>query len=82
MKLYLSSYRFGCEPNKIIDVKAKNNKFAVFLNALDVSANVVKREKILDRELSGLHYIGLDEILLDKKAMKVLFMVGIALVPV
>lgn len=65
MKLYLSSYRFGDEPQKLADLVGDNNKIAIIPNALDVYTDMARREVGLQREKDGLVQIGLEPEILD-----------------
>ena len=65
MKLYLSSYRFGDEPQKLAELVGGNKKIAIIPNALDVYTDTVRRETGLQREKDGLIQIGLESEELD-----------------
>lgn len=58
MKLYLSSYRLGNNPEKLKDLFGENKKIAVIVNAIDFETRSVRKEK-LDREFSDLKALSL-----------------------
>lgn len=68
MKLYLSSYRFGDEPQKLADLVRDNKKIAIIPNALDVYTDLARREAGLQREKEGLAQIGLQPEVLDLRS--------------
>lgn len=65
MKLYLSSYRLGDQPEKFLEANARNNRVAVIQNAHDRWINPVKRKSVLDREFEDLIGLGLEPVELD-----------------
>jgi dipeptidase E len=65
MKLYLSSYRHGDQPEMFLEPNAQNNRVAVIQNAHDRWTNPVKRKSVLDREYEGLIRLGLEPEELD-----------------
>jgi dipeptidase E len=46
MKLYLSSYRLGDNPKKLIELFSDNKKVALIANAMDFADNAQKKEKV------------------------------------
>ena len=58
MKLYLSSFKIGDHPKKMLFSTA-NDKVAVVQNALDCFSNASKRASHLEREFAELRAIGL-----------------------
>ncbi|HYK08533.1 MAG TPA: Type 1 glutamine amidotransferase-like domain-containing protein [Candidatus Eisenbacteria bacterium] len=58
MKLFLSSYRLGNNPEKLAEFFGENKKVAVIVNAVDFETPEIRKEK-LDRELVDLHTLGL-----------------------
>ena len=65
MKLYLSSYRFGNNPQSLANLVGVNKKIAIIPNALDVYTDLARREAGLQREKEGLIQIGLQPEELD-----------------
>lgn len=59
VKLYLSSYHLGDEPQRLSGLGAKNNRVAVVQNALDAYTEVGRQEIGLQREFADLKAIGL-----------------------
>lgn len=59
MKLYLSSYKFGDNPQALADLIGKNKRIAIIPNALDVYTDLDRRETGLQYEKEGLIKIGL-----------------------
>lgn len=60
MKLYLSSYRLGDNPQKLVDLVGENKKAAVIPNALDFSTDTSKRNEGVQRELDDLKKLGFE----------------------
>lgn len=65
MKLYLSSYKFGDNPQALADLVGENKKIAIIPNALDVYTDIPRREASLQKEKDGLSQIGLTPEVLD-----------------
>ncbi len=65
MKLYLSSYLQGDQPEKFLEPNARNNRVAVIQNAHDCWTDPVKRKSVFDREYEGLIRLGLEPEELD-----------------
>lgn len=65
MKLYLSSYQFGDDPQKLADLFTGNKGVAIVPNALDPYTDTVRREANLKQEMDGLQNIGLTPGILD-----------------
>jgi dipeptidase E len=65
MKLYLSSFRLGDQPEQFLYPHAPNNRVAVIQNAQDHWADPVKRKTWLDREFDDLRGLGLEPVELD-----------------
>ena len=65
MKLYLSSYHFCKEPERLAALAAKNKRVAVVRNALDQYTDSERLAKGLERELIDLRNIGLSPESLD-----------------
>lgn len=59
MKLYLSSYKFGDNPQSLATLIGENKKIAIIPNALDVYTDLDRRSASLHREKDGLLQIGL-----------------------
>jgi dipeptidase E len=60
MKLYLSSYHIGDEPQKLVDLVGNNKKAAVIPNALDFSTDIDRRKASMQREIDDLKKLGLE----------------------
>ncbi len=67
MKLYLSSYKIGDNPQLLADLIGNNKKIAIIPNALDIYTDLVRREASLQREKYSLTQIGLQSEELDLK---------------
>ena len=59
MRLYLSSYRFGSDPARMLCAAAANRRVGVIQNALDGYGDLALRRAQLEREFAGLAGIGL-----------------------
>ncbi|EKE00317.1 MAG: hypothetical protein ACD_22C00047G0003 [uncultured bacterium] len=59
MKMYLSSYRLGNNPEKLVELMGANNKIAVIPNALDFSTDIPRRNEGVQREIDDLNNLGL-----------------------
>ncbi len=59
MKFYLSSFRFGDNPQALADLVGENKNIAIIPNALDVYTDIERRTASLQREKNGLLQIGL-----------------------
>lgn len=59
MQLYLSSYRFGNDPARMLCAAAANRRVGVIQNALDGYSDVPLRRSQLEREFAGLTALGL-----------------------
>jgi len=59
MQLYLSSYRFGNDPVRMLCGTAASRRVGVIQNALDGYTDVPLRRSQLERELAGLAELGL-----------------------
>lgn len=60
MKLYLSSYRLGDNPQKLVELVSENKKVAVIPNALDFSKDIERRNSTVQRELDDLKSLNLE----------------------
>lgn len=58
MKLYLSSYRLGDNPEKLFELFSENKKIAVIANAMDFVGNLERRESV-QNSITELREIGL-----------------------
>jgi dipeptidase E len=65
MKLYLSSYKLGNNPQALADLIGVNKKIAIIPNALDVYTDMYRRTEGIKSEKEGLLQIGLDPEELD-----------------
>lgn len=65
MKLYLSSYKIGDNPQLLAGLVGDNKKIAIIPNALDVYTDMARREAGLQREKNSLIQIGLQPEELD-----------------
>lgn len=54
MKLYLSSFRLGNNPERLVNLLSDNKKAAVVVNAIDDATEEIRKEK-LEQELVDLH---------------------------
>lgn len=59
MKMYLSSYRLGNNPEKLAELVGENKRVAVIPNALDFSNEVERRNEGVQREIDDLNSLGL-----------------------
>lgn len=59
MKMYLSSYRLGNNPEKLLALVGKNKRVAVIPNALDFSNEIERRNEGAQREIDDLNNLGL-----------------------
>ncbi len=59
MKLYLSSFRLGAQPEEILNPNAMNNRVAVIQNAQDCWTDATMRKAVLDEEFKGMESLGL-----------------------
>jgi dipeptidase E len=68
MKLYLSSYKIGNEPDKLLALFSGNRKVGYIPNALDFTgADPQRREKHVASDIQSLSDVGLQAELLDLK---------------
>lgn len=65
MKFYLSSYRLGNDPQRLIEIVGENKRVAVIPNALDFSDDLARREEGILREIDDLKKLGLEPEELD-----------------
>lgn len=65
MKLYLSSYKIGDNPQLLAGLIGNNKKIAIIPNALDVYTDLIRREASIQREKDCLIQIGLEPEELD-----------------
>lgn len=68
MKLYLSSYHFGNEPQKLAELVGDNRKIGIIPNALDQYTDLERRKASLQREADGLSQIGLNPEVIDLRS--------------
>lgn len=59
MKMYLSSYRLGDNPDKLVGLVGINKRVAVIPNALDFSTEIDTRNAGVQREIDDLNKLGL-----------------------
>lgn len=64
MKLYLSSFRLGNNPEQLVELLSSNKKTAVIANAVDEATEIVRKLGV-ERELNDLHSLGLNAEELD-----------------
>lgn len=57
--MYLSSYRLGNNPEKLVRLIGPNKKIAVIPNALDFSTDIPRRNEGVQREIDDLNKLGL-----------------------
>ena len=55
MKLYLSSYKFGDDPNKLAQLASSNKRIALIANALDFSNDTERRLASEQKQIDGLN---------------------------
>ncbi len=68
MKLYLSSYKVGDEPDKLTALFSNNKNVGYVPNALDFTkADVERRRLHIEKDMQSLEQIGLHPVLLDLK---------------
>ena len=60
MKMYLSSYHLGNNPQKLVDMVGKNKETVVISNALDFLTDISRRNESAERELNDLRELGLE----------------------
>jgi dipeptidase E len=58
MKFYLSSFRLGDNPERLVELLTTNKKAAVIVNAIDDATEEIRKEK-LEREISELATLGI-----------------------
>ena len=58
MKLYLSSFRLGNNPERLAKLLSDNKKAVVIVNAIDDSTKEIRKEK-LEREFNDLNTLGI-----------------------
>lgn len=58
MKLYLSSYRLGDNPQELVNLVGENKRTAVIPNALDFSRDLERRKEGIQREMDDLKRLG------------------------
>lgn len=58
MKMYLSSYRLGNNPQLLVDLVGENKKAAVIANALDFSTDLDRRNAGVSQEVVDLKQLG------------------------
>jgi len=67
MKLYLSSYKFGDQPQQLADLIGPNKNIAIIPNALDVYPDGLRKQTGLQAEVDGLTKLGLQPEIVDLK---------------
>ena len=60
MKLYLSSYRLGDNPQRLAELANDNKKVAVIANAMDFLVDEIGRKQSVEREIIDLRNLGLE----------------------
>lgn len=65
MKLYLSSYRLGENPQKLKELAGVNKKAAVIANAMDFLEDETSRKESVDREIADLKTLGFEAVEID-----------------
>lgn len=69
MKFYLSSYKFGSEPEKLVALFSNNKSIGYIPNALDFTqADPQRKKEHIEKDMAGLKEIGLVPTLLDLKS--------------
>ena len=64
MRLYLSSFRFGNEPKKMLSLIKNSGRTAVIMNSMDSAPTDIRAEKLIP-EINGLIDLGLKPVELD-----------------
>lgn len=64
MRLYLSSFRIGDHPERLLELTGTNRRTAVVVNALDHLRPALRQERV-ETELAALREVGLDPVELD-----------------
>lgn len=59
MKLYLSSFRVGDEPEKLVGLVGENRKAAVICNAIDSLEGLERKERV-EREINAMKDLGFE----------------------
>jgi len=67
MKMYLSSYRLGNKPSKLIELVGTNKRTAVIPNALDIPIDIAERNEGIQREVDDLNKLGFQAEVVDLK---------------
>lgn len=68
MRFYLSSYKLGNEPEKLLALFSKNKSVGYIPNALDFTqADPQRREEHIEKDMASLREIGLAPVLFDLK---------------
>lgn len=65
MKLYLSSYQFGNEPHKLVELFSSNKKIGIIANALDQFKDLERRKASEEKQILALQNLGLQAEILD-----------------
>lgn len=65
MKLYLSSYHFGNNPQQLTKLVEGEKKVAIIPNALDIYPDNERRQQSLNRQMDGLINLGLNPEVID-----------------
>lgn len=65
MKLYLSSYDFGNNPEQLRELFGESVEVALISSALDFSTDIERLKESEKKELNGLKKIGLNPVVLD-----------------
>jgi hypothetical protein len=59
MQLYLSAYRYGNDPVRMLSATAANRRVGMIQNSLDGYSDLALRRAQLEREFAGLAGLGL-----------------------
>ena len=68
MKLFLSSYNLGDEPNKLSELAGSNRRVAVIPNALDHFGDTPRRLESEQKQMDALRQLGLEPEILDLRS--------------
>lgn len=67
MKFYLSSYRLGDDPQKLVSLVGENKKVAVIPNAMDIPVEPEVRQAGVQREVDDMKKLGFEPEVVDLK---------------
>ena len=68
MKMYLSSYKLGDNPQSLVGLVGNNKKAAIIPNALDFATDMDRKNATIQREIDGLKNLGFDPEVVDLRS--------------